>query len=171
MGTRKPRPDEYLPHCFAVRLAAEPSAHRYLQPYLARLKGRHYVQPWNSVSYIFIEDLPDACRLILSCIQLRLIGTDEHDMPVPPAESGGNHFTVRLVMAIEGTRDDPRNKATSEYLARVRHRYALTKGILNASGTRVVRMYLPTLRDAVDLVRACPHLVLAADRYDGRSQR
>ena len=165
MGRRKPRRDEYAPHCFAVRLAAEPEAHRYLGPYLGRLRGGHYVQPYNSVTFVFLGDLSDACRLVLSCLQLRLIGVTAQDFPAPPAAIGGEHFSVRLVIAIEGTRNDPANRLTNAYLSDVTYRYAMAKGVLNASGQRVVRMHLPTLREAVDLVRACPHLRLAADAW------
>ena len=160
-----------MQHCFAVRLSAEPSACQYLSPYLDRLSGSSYVQPWNSVCFVYVENIADACRLVLSCIPLRLIGTDEHDMPVPPAEHGGRHYTVRLVIGLEGGRQDPENMATGAYLQKVQHRYAIRKGVLNASGKPVARVHLPTLRDAVDLVRACPHLKLAADWNDGRSLR
>ena len=165
MGTRKPRRDDYAPYCFAVRLAAEPGAHRYLGPYLDRLRGGHYLQPYNSVTFVFVVDLADACRLVLSCLQLRLIGMTSNDFPAPPAAIGGDHFSVRLVIAIEGGRDDPRNRATNAYLGPVTHRYRVEKGWLQASGARIVRMHLPTLREAVELVRACPHLRLVADAW------
>lgn len=171
MGTRRPTRAEYMPHCFPVRLAAEPDAYRYLEPALARLRGGHWVQKWNSVAFVYLDDLADGCRLVLTCPELRLVGTSGHDMPVPPAENGGEHYTVRIVLAIEGGRDDPRNRATGAYLGRVVHRYAIRKGRLDRSGARVARVYLPTLRDAVDLIRACPHLKLVADRYQGESLR
>lgn len=47
------------------------------------------------------------------------------------------------------------------------YRYAMAKGRLQASGARVVQMHLPTLREAVDLIRACPHLRLVAETYRG----
>lgn len=171
MGTRKPTRDEYMPYCFAVRLAAEPEAHRYLGPTLSRLRGGHWMQPWNSVTFVFVEDLADACRVVLTCPRLRLVGTSGHDMPVPPAEHGGEYYTVRLVVGIGGDRRDPLNKATGAYLNRVTHRFSVSKGRLDRSMARVVRIYMPTLRDAVDLMRACPHLRLAADRYDGETLR
>ena len=165
MGSRKPRRDEYAPHCFPVRLATEPGAHRYLGPHLERLRGRHYVQPYNSVTFVYLDDLADACRLVLSCLQLRLVGMTATDFPAPPAAIGGEHFSVRIVIAVEGGRADPRNQATNAYLSGVTHLYRMEKGLLQASGARVVRMHLPTLRDAVDLVRACPHLRLVADAW------
>ena len=56
----------------------------------------------------------------------------------------------------EGTlRGDPANRRTSDYLAGVTHRFALSKERLSSAGDPVVRMYLPTLREAVDLMRAC----------------
>lgn len=171
MGTRKPRRHEYMPHCFAVRLAAEPEANQYLGPELARLRGGHWIEPWNSVCFIYVANLADACRLVLSSTRLRLIGTNGNDFPVPPAEHGGEHYAVRLVLAREGGRDDASNMATHAYLSGVRHRYAVRSGHLSASGAPVVLMWLPTLRDAVDLIRACPHLRLVADRYDGHSLR
>jgi hypothetical protein len=170
MGRRKPSRDESAPHCFAVRLAAEPEAHRYLDPYLRRLRGGHHVQPYNSVSFIFLGDLADACRLVLSCLRLRLIGVTADDFPAPPTAIGGDHFSVRLTIAIEGTRDDPRNRLTNAYLTGVTYRYAVAKGVLDASGRPVARMHLPTLREAVDLVRACPHLKLAADAMPASSR-
>ena len=100
---------------------------------------------------------------MLSCLQLRLIGVNAQDFPVPPAAIGGDYFSVRIVIAIEGHRNDPANRLTSAYLAGVKHRYAMKKGCLQASAAPVVRMLLPTLRDAVDLSRACPHLRLVAD--------
>ena len=84
-----------------------------------------------------------------------------------PADIGGEYYTVRLVIAMEGRRGDPANRRTSAYLAGVTHRFALSKGRLGSAGDPVVRMHLPTLREAVDLVRACPHLRLAADRWRG----
>lgn len=165
MGSRKPRRDEYAPHCFPVRLAAEPGANHYLGPYLARLRGRHYVQPYNSVTFIHLDDLADGCRLVLSCLQLRLVGMTANDFPASPAAIGGEHFSVRIVVAIEGGRDDPQNRATNAYLGGVTHLYRVEKGRLQASGAHVARMHLPTLRDAVDLVRACSHLRLVADTW------
>ena len=110
-------------------------------------------------------DLADACRLVLSCLQLRLIGMNANDFPAPPAAIGGDHFSVRLILAIEGGRDDPDNRATNAYLGRVTHRYRVEKGRLRSSSTRIVRMHLPTLREAIELVRACPHLRLVADTW------
>ncbi|WP_299652792.1 hypothetical protein [uncultured Jannaschia sp.] len=170
MGTRRPRRHEYAPHCFAVRLAAEATAYRYLPPYLARLRGGHYVQPYNAVTFVFVEDLADACRLVLSCVELRLVGVTADDFPAPPADIGGEHYSVRLVIAVEGKRGDPANRRTSDDLAGVTHRFAMSKGRLIAAGDPIVRMHLPTLREAVDLVRACPHLRLAADQWRGSSR-
>ena len=166
MGTRKPSRHEYAVRT-AVRLVAEPKAHRYLPPYLGQLRRRHFMQPCNVVTFVFVEDLADAYRLVPSCLQLRLIGATAHDFPVPPAEIGGEHSSVRIVIAAEGKKDDPENRKTSDYLARVTYRYAVAPGLLSASNTRIVRMHLPTLRDAVDLVRACPHLRLVAEEWRG----
>ena len=165
MGTRRPRRNEYAPHCHPIRLAAEPGAHRYLGPSLARLRNGYYVQPFNLVCFVHLDDLADACRLALTCLQLRLIGVNAHDFPVPPAATGDEHYAIRLVIALEGGRDDLRNRATDAYLTSLTHLYAMAKSRLRGCGTRVVQMHLPTIRDAVELVRACPHLRLVADRY------
>ncbi len=158
-----PRREDYVPHCFAVRLVAEPEANRYLEPYLRTLRGGHYIQAYNVMTFVFLDDLADACRLVMSCLRLRLIGVDADDFPASPAAIGGDHYAVRIVVAIAGDRDDPPNRLTNAYLASVKHRYAMEKGRLPASAAPVVRMHLPTLREAVDLTRACPHLRLAAD--------
>lgn len=153
-----------------MRLAAEPEASRYLDPYLRTLRGGHYIQPYNVLTFVFLDGLADACRRVMSCLQLRLIGVDASDLPASPAAIGGDHYAVRIVVAIGGDLGNPPNRLTNAYLAKVKHRYAMEKARLPVSAVPVVRMQLPTLREAVDLTRACPHLRLAADVDPGRTR-
>lgn len=163
MGRRKPHHTEYAPHCFAVRLAAEPGADRYLIPYLKRLRGGHYVMPYQR-PHVPLSRRSGGCLPPRSL--LPPAPADRHhgtDFPASPAAIGGDYYSVRIVIALEGGRDDPSNRLTNACLTRVTHTYAVEKDSLQASGRPVVRMHLPTLRDAVDLIRACPHLRLVAD--------
>lgn len=77
---------------------------------------------------------------------------------------------MRLVVAVRGGRLDHENQLTQAYLASVRHRYHVEHLVMHLSGRRCAHIYLPTLKAAVDLILACPHLELIGDRYRGTTR-
>ncbi|MEO0861570.1 MAG: hypothetical protein AAFY65_13220 [Pseudomonadota bacterium] len=76
-------------------------------------------------------------------------------------------YPVRLTIRLRGNRLDHQNRLTNAYLSSVRHGYYVQPARLPYSADRVAFIYLPNLKAATDLILACPHLELVADRYHG----
>lgn len=163
MRNPTPRYRDVAPSWFPVRLAAEPAAVHYVRDYLPTDKSAAYVDGLNTVTFIYLPTIREACRLQLSCLRLRLIGCDGAEFPVPPGATGGEHFSVRLTVGVDGTRGDLENQTTRQFFSQSRFRYHIRQGVLNRSGAQVAYVNLPTLWEAVCLVRACPHVRLIGD--------
>lgn len=166
MGNPTPRYSSVAPSWFPVRLSAEPQAAHYVASFLPSDRSQAFVEGLNAATFIYLPNVREACRLTLSC--LRLIGCVGADFPVSSAGHGGEHYSVRLTVGLDGVRGDRDNRLTQAFFAQGQFRYHIRQGILNRSGARVAYVHLPTLWEAVCLVKACPHVRLVGDERRAR---
>lgn len=147
-----------------VRLAAAPGSERVLAPYVGSDRSTHYIETFNLVTFVHVRNVTQACDLVLACLPLELIGCDLNDFPVPAAEMGRDYYTIRLNVAVKGTRADAHNQATSRFIRSLPYRVGMKKKIMPNSGRRAVQLHFPTPYGAKALAQACPHLRLVKDK-------